>query len=116
MTAPRVIGIDHVQLAMPVGGEDAARAFYAGLLGVPEAAKPPLQAARGGCWFESGSVRLHLGVEVGFVPARKAHPGLVVDDRGAMVVRLEAAGVAVRWDGDQVFVSDPFGNRVELVG
>jgi hypothetical protein len=66
--------IDHIQLAMPHGGEDAARAFYDGLLGVPEAAKPADMAARGGCWFEQPGLKIHLGVEADFKPSRKAHP------------------------------------------
>ena len=75
-----ITGVDHVQLAMPRGREDAARSFYAGLLGMTELAKPPVLAARGGCWFASGAAVLHLGVEEPFAPARKAHPALLVDD------------------------------------
>ncbi len=75
-----IIGIDHVQLAMPGGGEDQARAFYVGLLGMAEVTNPEALAARGGCWFELGPVKLHLGVEEDFRAARKAHPGLLVDD------------------------------------
>lgn len=115
-----VVGIDHVQLAMPAGAEDQARAFYEGLLGIAWVAKPPAMAARGGCWFESGAVRLHLGVEADFRPARKAHPALLVDGLGALRRRLVAAGVAVRDDEelegvDRAFVDDPFGNRLELL-
>ena len=66
--------IDHVQLAMPAGREDDARAFYAGLLGLSEVPKPPHLAARGGCWFETRDVKIHLGVDPDFRPARKAHP------------------------------------------
>jgi catechol 2,3-dioxygenase-like lactoylglutathione lyase family enzyme len=116
----RVIGIDHVQLAMPPGGEDAARAFYAGLLGVPEVPKPMPLAARGGCWFEAGAVRLHLGVEADFRPTRKAHPALLVADYAALAARLAAAGHPVRADDElpgvtRGFVDDPFGNRIELI-
>ena len=74
----RIVAIDHVQLAMPPGGEQAARDFYSGVLGLPEVPKPPVLAARGGCWFERDGVRLHLGVEEDFRPARKAHPALLV--------------------------------------
>lgn len=70
----RILALDHVQLAMPAGAENAARAFYSGLLGLPEVPKPPVLAARGGCWFETAAVKLHLGVEADFRPARKAHP------------------------------------------
>ncbi|HSP65584.1 MAG TPA: hypothetical protein VLO10_05270, partial [Candidatus Deferrimicrobium sp.] len=74
-----VRAIDHVQLAMPAGGEERASAFYEALLGIPRVAKPAHLARRGGCWFEAGTVRIHLGVEADFRPARKAHPALVVD-------------------------------------
>ncbi len=116
----RVRGIDHVQLAMPAGGEDDARAFYDGVLGIPEKPKPPHLAARGGCWFAADGVELHLGVEDGFRPARKAHPALLVDDLTALVRQLGEAGVDVVEDEplpgyDRVYVADPFGNRLELL-
>ena len=116
----RVRGIDHVQLAMPAGAEDQARAFYDGVLGIPEKPKPPHLAARGGCWFAADGVELHLGVEDGFRPARKAHPALLVDDLAALVRRLGEAGVDVVEDEplpgyDRVYVADPFGNRLELL-
>ncbi len=114
-----IVGIDHVQLAMPKGRETEARAFYADLLGIPEVPKPPDLAARGGCWFESGAVKVHLGVEADFRPARKAHPGLLVRGLPALAQRLRAAGVAVEeraLDGVlHVYVADPFGNRIELL-
>lgn len=115
-----IVAIDHVQLAMPAGGEEAARRFYAGLLGLPEVAKPPHLAARGGCWFESAVVKLHLGVEADFRPARKAHPALCVDGLVALVARLRAAGVDIVDDEPleghhRVYVFDPFGNRLELL-
>ena len=87
-----VTRIDHVQLAMPAGREDDARAFYAGLLGIPESPKPAHLAKRGGCWFESGDLKIHLGVEQDFRPAKKAHPALIVDDLGSWVEVLRAAG------------------------
>jgi catechol 2,3-dioxygenase-like lactoylglutathione lyase family enzyme len=112
--------IDHVQLAMPSGREDDARDFYAGLLGVPERPKPAHLAARGGCWFESDTVKLHLGVEADFRPARKAHPALLVRDLQALVDRLRAAGVELVDDEplegyQRVYAYDPFGNRLELL-
>lgn len=112
-----VLRIDHVQLAMPAGREAEAEAFYAGVLGIPRVPKPPELAARGGCWFERGDLRVHLGVEDAFVPARKAHPALAVRDLAALVAALEAAGHEVR-PGDhpgQAYTDDPFGNRLELV-
>jgi catechol 2,3-dioxygenase-like lactoylglutathione lyase family enzyme len=112
--------LDHVQLAMPVGGEDDARRFYTGLLGLAEVPKPPALAVRGGCWFQLGDVKLHLGVEDSFRPARRAHPGIIVDDFADFVESLVRAGVTV-WEGEtldgipRANVDDPFGNRVELI-
>lgn len=116
-----VVAVDHVQLSMPTGGEDRARAFYGDLLGLPEVAKPaPLAADRGGCWFASAVAKVHLGVEADFRPARKAHPALRVDGLGALVDRLRAAGVTIVDDEplaghDRVYIDDPFGNRIELL-
>jgi catechol 2,3-dioxygenase-like lactoylglutathione lyase family enzyme len=116
----RLRRIDHVLLAMPPGREDDARAFYQGILGIAEMTKPPQLAARGGCWFEAGDVKLHLGVEKDFIPARKAHPAFVVDDLQGLIRDLKAAGYALAEDAplegyDRVFVADPFGNRIELM-
>ena len=115
-----VRAIHHVQLAMPKGREDEAQAFYEGLLGIPRHEKPAHLAARGGCWFVDGPLAVHLGVEDPFIPARKAHPALLVDDLPALATRLIAAGHEVRTEGgldgfDQRYVDDPFGNRIELL-
>ncbi len=115
-----IVAIDHVQLAMPAGREQEARDFYSVLLGLPESPKPPELAARGGAWFESATVKLHLGVEKDFRPARKAHPGLLVDDLEALATRLRAAGATLVADDAlpgqaRYFVDDPFGNRLELL-
>src|SRR5258708_38112132 len=115
-----ITGIDHVQVAMPRGEEDAARAFYVGLLGMTEDPKPPVLAARGGCWFRSGAAAVHLGVEEPFAPARKAHPALLVSDLDALEARLTAAGHAcVREGGEspsmlRCHARDAFGNRIEF--
>jgi len=115
-----VLRIDHIQLAMPAGREDEARRFYGDLLGIPEKEKPPALAARGGAWFERGDLRVHLGVDRQFVPARKAHPAFIVSGLTDLIARLKAAGVAVRDDEPldgylRVYVDDPFGNRLELL-
>ena len=116
----KVVGIHHVQLAMPAGKEEEARAFYSGLLGLPEVPKPGASAVRGGAWFESDGVRIHLGVEPGFCPARKAHPALLVEDFDETVRTLRASGVeftaAEPLDGrPRCHIADPFGNRIELM-
>ena len=114
------IALDHVQLAMPARGEDIARGFYRDLLGMVELAKPAELVKRGGCWFESGSVQLHLGIEADFRPAKKAHPALRCQDYDALSSRLRAAGVEIRDDDGipgvrRCHISDPFGNRIELI-
>jgi catechol 2,3-dioxygenase-like lactoylglutathione lyase family enzyme len=112
--------LHHVQLAMPAGGEPRAREFYQGILGIPEVPKPGELARRGGCWFERGEVRIHLGVEAEFRPARKAHPALVVRNLRALAAALQGAGFECREDRafpghERLFVDDPFGNRIELL-
>ena len=116
----RIIGIEHVQLAMPAGEEDRARSFYSGILGIPEVPKPAKLAQRGGVWFENKYLRIHLGVEAEFRPARKAHPALLVEDLRTLVVFLRERGIPVVDDDAlagffRVYVSDPFGNRIELM-
>lgn len=116
----RVVRLDHVQLAMPAGLEAVAVGFYEGLLGIPHVPKPAHLAARGGCWFEHGDLRVHLGVDANFQPATKAHPAFIVDDVRSMATALVTAGFVVNDDEpldgfDRVYVSDPFGNRIELM-
>ncbi len=112
--------LDHVQLAMPAGQEDEAIAFYEGLLGIIHVVKPPHLAVRGGCWFEDGPLKVHLGVDADFRPARKAHPALRVRGLPSLLATLRSAGVGVvddePLDGyDRAYVDDPFGNRIELL-
>ncbi|HEY5247988.1 MAG TPA: VOC family protein [Dermatophilaceae bacterium] len=112
--------LHHVQLAMPTGEEQAARAFFVGVLGMVEIDKPPVLTSRGGAWFRKDGVELHLGVEDDFRPARKAHPALAVTGIEALCAGLVAAGHPVRRTEDvpgipQWYVDDPFGNRIELV-
>jgi catechol 2,3-dioxygenase-like lactoylglutathione lyase family enzyme len=115
-----ILGLDHVQVAIPAGGEDAARAFYGGLLGMTEVSKPAALAARGGCWFTAGSAVLHLGVEQPFSPARKAHPAFLVTELETLLESLTGAGCeCVRADGEipgvrRFHTADPFGNRIEF--
>jgi catechol 2,3-dioxygenase-like lactoylglutathione lyase family enzyme len=114
-----VLGLDHVQLAAPRGRDDEARSFYGGLLGMEELPKPEAIRGRGGCWFAAGAHEIHIGIDDPFTPARKAHPGLLVSDLDAIRARFARAGVGYEDDAniegvDRLFVSDPFGNRLEL--
>jgi catechol 2,3-dioxygenase-like lactoylglutathione lyase family enzyme len=117
----KILAIDHVQIAMPAGEEAKARAFYIELLGFTELPKPPELAKRGGAWFQSGNVQLHLGVEADFRPARKAHPAFIVDDLDALIASVQVAGYETDasqppLDGyKRAHVFDPFGNRIELL-
>jgi catechol 2,3-dioxygenase-like lactoylglutathione lyase family enzyme len=115
-----ILAIHHVQLAMPRGGEADARAFYVDVLGFREVTKPPHLAARGGAWFTTGSVHLHLGVEDDFRPARKAHPALLVTSLSPLLERCTSAGYSITIDQplpgyERAYVADPFGNRIELL-
>jgi catechol 2,3-dioxygenase-like lactoylglutathione lyase family enzyme len=115
-----LIELDHVQISIPPDREDEARSFYQGLLGIPEVTKPPHLAARGGCWFERPPLKVHLGVDKDFFPARKAHPAFLVDNLPAFVASLRREGYQPCEDQplqgyDRLYVSDPFGNRIELM-
>ncbi len=112
--------LDHVQIAIPAGGEDQARAFYGDVLGLTEVPKPANLQGRGGLWLTGGDLKLHLGVDSNFVPARKAHPAFLVHDLDALVARCLNAGYSVASDEplagyDRTYVYDPFGNRIELM-
>ena len=116
-----ITGIDHVQLAMPVGSEGIARAFYTGILGLAEVPKPPHLLIHGGVWFQCGAGQLHLGGDPEFVAAKKAHPALTVDDVDDMLRALRDHGVEASGDEpvlgrQRARLFDPFGNRIELIG
>ena len=119
-TYSMIIGIDHVQLAMPKEEEARAVAFFEGVLGMPELKKPESLKGRGGRWFACGAQELHVGVEAGFRPAKKAHPAFLVKDLDAVRLRLEKAGVQISFQpplpgARRIFIEDPFGNRIELI-
>ncbi len=112
--------IHHIQLAMPEGQEQSARDFYEGILGITEVRKPDHLAKRGGVWFEVGSIKIHLGVDHDFVPARKAHPAFLVKNLQTLVMSLNNKGYETTKDQplsgfDRIYVNDPFGNRIELM-
>jgi hypothetical protein len=115
-----ITALDHVQLAAPEGSEPALRTYYVSVLGMTELPKPPVLAARGGCWFQAGPVQLHLGIEKDFRPAKKAHPGLRVTGIEAYAARLTEHGAPVEWDGNlpghrRFYSCDPVGNRLEFL-
>lgn len=112
--------LHHIQLAMPKGAEDVAERFYSGILRMARVPKPASLAGRGGIWFEAGPIRLHLGVETPFAPARKAHPAFEVADLEVTIALLQAAGLDTTTDEAlpgmrRIYISDPFGNRIELL-
>ena len=114
------VGLHHVQLAMPAGAEDTARRFFGGLLEMDELPKPPILEARGGCWFRSAGLEIHLGVVDPFTPATKAHPGILSGDLDRLADRIESAGYPIEWDGHlprhrRFYTADPFGNRLEFL-
>lgn len=112
-----ITGLDHAQVAIPEGGEEAARGFYLGVLGMREAPKPEALRGRGGFWAETGGAALHLGIDPDFQPARKAHVALLARDLDAAARALEAAGRPVLRDAipGRLFTEDPAGNRVEIM-
>lgn len=116
----QIMGVDHIQLAMPPGGEQQARVFYGTLLGFPEIPKPDALARRGGCWFRGPGIDLHLGIESPFTPARKAHPAFLVADLAASRAHLAQANVPTVPDDAvpgvrRFYADDPFGNRIEFI-
>ena len=116
----KILSIDHVQIAIPPGGEDRARAFYGGMLGLSEVDKPQAMAERKSIWFAAGSVNLHLGIETDFHAAKRAHPAFVVEGLDEILSSCERAGVYVKPDVSfngfrRVHIFDPFGNRLELM-
>lgn len=105
---------------MPAGGEDLARNFYGHILGISETPKPAHLAQRGGCWFERDDLKIHLGVEADFRPARKAHLALLVNGLSLLQEKLQTWGYTPKEDEPlegyhRIYVDDPFGNRIELM-
>lgn len=113
-------GIDHVQVAAPAGCEEEAREFYGNIIGLEELEKPEELKKRGGCWFRCGNQEIHIGVEQGFVPAKKAHPAFNVKHIESLQESLIQRGISViedkaRPNVTRFYVFDPFGNRIEFI-
>jgi catechol 2,3-dioxygenase-like lactoylglutathione lyase family enzyme len=118
--SPFDVALHHVQLAIPASSEDDCRAFYVGVLGMTEVVKPPELAERGGLWLRAGNLEIHLGVEDGFRPARKAHPGIIVQQLDRLAQHVEASGIEITWDTDfpgyqRFYAFDNNGNRLEFL-
>lgn len=114
------IGIDHIQIAAPAGAEEVAKQFFGGLLGMTEVPKPEKLRVRGGLWFQCGAQTIHIGIEEGFIPAKKAHPAFLVQHIESLMQHLQDNGVAIRIDEEiphliRFFAEDPFGNRLEFM-
>ncbi|MBG9544789.1 glyoxalase [Cytobacillus firmus] len=114
-------GIDHIQLVAPKGCEEEARKFYGEQLGLKEIPKPENLQKRGGCWFICGNQEIHIGVQEGFLPAKKAHPGFIVDNLEALRSSLQEQKITIKEEPpieegrERFFVDDPFGNRIEFL-
>jgi catechol 2,3-dioxygenase-like lactoylglutathione lyase family enzyme len=116
----RIIDLHHVQLLIPPGGEAVARAFYGDVLGMAEVTKPPVLAARGGCWFRAGGWEIHLSPVPDFTPATRSHPGVLIEDLDDLAHLLAAAGHPIEWDPNlpghrRLHTTDPHGNRLEFL-
>lgn len=115
-----VPSIHHVQVAIPTGGEDQARWFFGTLLELEEIGKPENLRARGGVWFQTGNLQLHLGIDPSFAAATKAHVAFEFVDLVTVRERLSGAGFVMSDDEslpgfERFYVSDPFGNRIECL-
>jgi catechol 2,3-dioxygenase-like lactoylglutathione lyase family enzyme len=115
-----IVNIDHVQIAIPIASEARARAFYSDILGFTEIAKPPQMTERKSIWLVAGAVNLHLGIELDFTPAKRAHPAFVVEGLDKILAACDRASISSKPDTSfngfrRVHVFDPFGNRLELM-
>lgn len=113
--------IHHVQITIPKGMEDEARAFYCRMLGLREIPKPESLAGRGGFWLELGEMQIHVGIEDGINRENsKAHVAYLVADLAGWRDKLSDNGIeiieGIPIPGYKRFeFRDPFGNRVEFL-
>ena len=116
---PNFKRLDHVQLCIPPGAENAAREFYGRLLGLTEIEKPAPLRANGGMWFQIADIQLHIGIEAPQGPSKR-HPAFEVADIAAVRAHLEAHAVRTRDEPSLTGIKrfsffDPFDNRIELL-
>jgi len=114
-----IFAIDHVQLTVPKAVEAQSLAFYRTVLGLKEIPKPEELRARGGAWFEVGSLQFHIGVDPDPWPRSKRHICFLVPDLARAKAAVMAQGVSVEEEGfaeglSRFFVRDPAGNRIEI--
>ncbi|WP_341368508.1 glyoxalase [Yoonia sp. BS5-3] len=115
-----IVGLDHIQIALPAGSETIMRAFYCDLLRLDACPKPTALQGRGGFWAQGPGIDVHFGVDPDFQPARKAHPAFIVKDIHALHSLLTARGHTPKWDTSlpdvtRFFVNDPVQNRIEIL-
>ena len=115
----KVIGIDHIQIAVPRALEGQCLAFYREVLGLEEIAKPPELRGRGGAWFQAGPIQVHIGIDAEGSPPSKRHICFLVADSGAAKAAIAADGVFIEGESQtdglaRFFIRDPAGNRLEI--
>ena len=112
--------LNHVQICVPRGGEERARAFYGGVLGLTELEKPEVLKKNGGLWYEVADIQLHVGVEDAAGEPGKRHPAFEVEDLRGVRAYLVGRGVRVKDEppvpgAERFSFFDPFGNRIEFL-
>lgn len=118
----RVKRLQHASVPMPKGAQETARAFYHGVLGMPELEPPPELSHLGVVWFQAseGGDEIHLYEEKsGAAQAPGQHFCLVVDDIEAFAAEIAARGAVVEETIEipgrpRRNTQDPFGNQIEL--
>ena len=114
-----ILGIDHVQIAVPKALEDQCLAFYREVLRLPELEKPEPLKARGGAWFQAGPTQMHIGIDPDASPKSKRHICFLVGDLAGAKTEILSHGVPIEDEGlaeglRRFFVRDPAGNRIEI--
>lgn len=115
-----ILGLDHVQIAIPKGGEELSKKFFVDILSFNEIEKPENLKRKGGAWFQCGANQIHVGTTDSFIPAKKAHPAILVRNLYEFKKHLESHGLITREedplpDAVRFYLDDPFGNRLEFL-